>query len=505
MNSRAISRGVLLAAVIFSLATLAQWIFPLKRQDKMKTVTEYLLTDFGNPYPYRLQFVAQYRFVQQIGEFLVRRDDYQELVAGLAKSWEISADRRTIVFHLRPGIYSAEEVVQSLRRLVSSGQTTHSNLAAQTELDWIQATGPLTVSIRTKGDAAAVHSPLVIADAVILPDDHWSKNPAGGEDQVDWKKARGPYRYSEGQFPPAPGSGATFTPNPDHYRYQQGQLAWRIEVVDSNKIRSMDDFEALFKNGTSYTTVRYWNRNPIFSRPSSVAFYETKPNGVSYILPNQNSEIFSHKSARVELLKRVLSADIELLKPELRAKQIAQPGLSGRLSIEDEKDLLSSISNSPGYKFPRELRWAIPAGAHENHPWLESVIASTGLQSKSTEKTVYPWHDDWKAGKFDATFFGVGMSDTDPISSSSFLFTPKGGDADLPNGEILNLLNGAKQTTDRALVSSIIRKAFRTALENGTIIPLHYIVNRHYHSRDVRLNINDPFTESVRIWEVRLD
>jgi ABC-type transport system substrate-binding protein len=467
-------------------------------------VTEYVVTEFGDPYPYRLQFVAQYRFVHQVGEFLVRRDPHQQIVGGAAESWQIAPDRKSITFHLRPGGYTAEEVAQSLRRLLRSGQTTHSNLAAQTDEKSIRVEGPTQLTLATRGDAGAILSPLVMADAVLLPDDHWI-----GENRIDWTRSRGPYIHRSGSFPLKPGDSAVFVPNPAHYLHQAEQVDWKIEVLKESALASLSDLQRLLERSPGFVTMRFWPRNPLFrdggtADAASLPYFETKPNGVAFILPNRHGKLFADARARQALLKAAFNADLALARPGLRARQIAQPGLSGRLSADEERAGQDKIAAYPGYEFKSPIRWAIPQGAYEDGAWARNVVRNLGLPSSTEDRTIYPSAKEWQAGEYDATFLGVGMSDTDPISGATFLFAPTGADADLPDHSILAGLNQAKDNVDRAKITAATKQAFATALDAALIVPLHYIVNRHYHSPRLSLNIQDTFSESINIWEVRV-
>lgn len=253
-----------IALLIFLTYTLFVIRSPISGKPN-NSVTELVVTSFGYPHPYKLSFVAQYRFVHQVCEFLVRRDDRQNITGGLAESWTISSDRRKITFHLRPNLYSAEEAVQSLRRLVREGQTSHSNLAAQTNEERIQASGPLTLTIETDGDAGAILSPLVMADAAILPDDHWITVPGFKEPQIDWTKTKGPYIYAAGKFPAQDGQVIEFIPNPNHYFYEPEQLRWRLVFKPIEKIRDLSALNQLLETEPSFTTVRYWDMLNLFS------------------------------------------------------------------------------------------------------------------------------------------------------------------------------------------------------------------------------------------------
>ena|GEM_PF-4535408 len=468
----------------------------------MKTVTEIVFTPLGLPHPYELSFVAQYRFVYQTGEFLVRRNDTQQIVGGLARSWTISDDRRHITFHLRPNLYSAEEVAQSLRRLLTAGQTSHSNFTGQ--IVEIKVVDPLNLELVTRNDAAAVLSPLVMADAVILPDDLWYKDKTGKE-QVDWSKTRGPFILESGHFPAQNGEEILYVPNKKHYLYEPEQVAWKILPMALASVPDQKTLKEILSRGPSYCTLRYSNVLKMFSTAdSNLKYYQTKPNGVGYIELNRRSSVFSNKAARQTILKKAFSSGFSLLLPELRAFQIPQPGLTGRISLDEEKKRRDQIQNLQETEFGRPIKWSIPSKPEEDSAWHETLVRSLNVPIDLLHETVFPMDKRWKNGEVDAAFLSVGMSDMDPVSSSTFLFSPSGSDADLEDGRLMKELNSAKLSTDPVVISEKIRNVFIEALDQAIIVPLYYVVNRHYYSDQVQLNISDPYAEQVQITKVRL-
>ncbi len=475
---------------------------PMKRPQ----VTELIVTPFGYPNPYSLGYVAQYRFVHQVGEFLVRRDNLQNFAPGLAHTWSISDDRRSITFDLRPGLYTAEEVKQSLVRLFKKHQTSHSNIAAQiVHTDQIVINNPLQITINTNGDAGAILAPLVMADTVILPDSHWSTDPVTGDQQVDWRKTRGPYIYESGSFPAERDSPIIFKPNPDHYFFNDELLTWKIVYHPIELIQSMDDFKALMMNEPSYSTLRYWDMIKFYEKAhSKPSFYETRPNGISFIVANPKSPNLNRKIRR-KILKTLFSIEVPLNSPTLRAYQIAQPGLSGKMSELEIKDFKNELADGENDMIKTPLKWHLQNDLGDNANWIKTVAKLLTPNPEFIE-TKDPGRHGPQKGKmnFDLGIFSVGMSDTDPISGATFLFSPMGMGVDLPNGEILKILNSAKQSTDRSEITNAVKAAFQMAMDEALIMPISYVTNRHYYSDEVELNIQDPFAESVRIWEVRI-
>ncbi|MGZ3723087.1 MAG: ABC transporter substrate-binding protein, partial [Bdellovibrionales bacterium] len=393
--------------LIFTIALfglLSFYVLKFTHKDHMPSsvVTEYILTPFGYPHPYLLSFVAQYRFVHQVGEFLVRRDNHQNIVGGLASSWKISEDRRKITFNLRPDLYNAHEVAQSLNRLIRAGQTSHSNLAAQTDPSKVRVLNDLTLEIETIGDAGAILSPLVMADAVILPDDHWIQVEGFKDPQVDWTKTKGPYIYVSGKFPAGVNEPILFKPNPKHYFYDAKSVDWRLIYRPLDSISSLTELDNLLKSSPAFTTVRYTEQNKLFFTPDpGLAFYETRPNGICFLMPNLKSAVLKSRDARLAILKNIRSAVFPTLRKDSRADQIPQPGLSGRLSSEDFAKLVERTEKSAAHKFERPVVWLQSTAAGANPDLVASVAKAAGVPFTLKPGPDNPLREEWKKGDYD--------------------------------------------------------------------------------------------------------
>lgn len=472
-----------------------------------KEVVELVLTPLGVPHPYSLNFVAQYRLVQQVCEFLVRRDDHQNIVPGLADSWDIGADRKSITFNIRKKIYNAFEVKQSLLRFMAAGQTSHSNLNAQIRSsESIEVINDSSLKIHTTGDAGAILAPLVMADACILPDDHWVKT--SDSEFVDWSKTKGPYRLVSGNLPLGVGESLIYEPNKDHYMYSEEMLQWKVEYRPLSSLKSLNDFESLFIGRYAYTTLRYWDLMKLVEElpVSNIPYYQTRPNGISFLAVNLRNGPLTKVAIRKQLLKNMFDSNINLIDPTMRAFQIAQPGLSGKMDSEEQARVQKSILSVPSQNDLPSLRWLIPNGPGENSAWVEGLANASKFPLTLVYDTYAAATDkSQRLDRFDVALLSVGMSDTDPISGASFLFSPKALGQDFADGRILRILNEAKATNDPLVIQESVKNAFRLSLEDGQIIPICYVYNRHYHSAGIDLDIKDPYSESTRIWDVRIE
>lgn len=470
----------------------------------LNTVTEYF-SGMNYPDPYSLKFVTDYKFVLTVGEFLVRQDKSKQIVPGLAKDWKISSDRRKITFYLREGIYSAEEVAQSLKRLVKHGQTAHSNFSSQTNENNIRVIDDITLEIETFGDAGAIIQPLIMADAAILPNKVWRED-ANGNAFVDWSKVNGPYTWESGEFPISTSNAVVFKPNPDHYLYKSDQTRWRITIFDFDKYDTLEKLNTLLRESPGiFTLTDSEIHRLIHTRNPGIKFVNSKYNGIFFLMFNLNSPIFRSEKARKYIAKRILETEIPLSNPDSRAFQIPQPGLTGRLEHEQLDEVLTGLRQASDYEFDRPLTWRVSNKSLYRREWVENLARAIGIPSSFVEGSLYDKSGDWASGKIDMQLQFLGMSETDPISSASFLFSPSGAGLDLSDGQILKMLNSAKHTADPRKIDTVVKQAFRLALEHALVVPIHYSRYRHFHSNNVRLNIEDVFDEIVHIESVRVD
>jgi hypothetical protein len=498
---------IIIFAFIIALSIISLIIM---KEHKMqsKTITELMPLSLGYPNPYALNDVIQYRFVEQVGEFLVRRDSNQNIIGGLASSWTISDDRKSIVFHLRPdGLYNANEVVESLRKLHKANQTSHSNIVEQIKnADDITAIDSHNVKIITTGDAGSLLAPLIMADTVILPDNHWIKIEGFKELQVDWTKTRGPYVYDSGSLQNLKNEPIIYKPNPKHYIYSDEQLVWKIASRPRTIISNFSELKKYMEKEPSFTTIKHSETSAIsWTNLDGISFYKTKPNSTVFLIPNINRDRFKTVESRVSFLKHLLRKKIPLLDGNSRAHQMLEPGFPGRMLDSEMDEVLLKIDSSPDVKVNDTTVWALPTEVTASRSWIQELAKSIELPHKFIEGPYQVYSDLWSKGQHDVLVAIVGLSDTDPISGATFLFAPTAGGLDFPDGRILNLLNSAKGTIDRKVIVETVHKAFRMAIEGGLMFPLSYVSNHYYYSNGVKLNIKDQYSESIKIWDIRLE
>lgn len=116
--------------------------------------------------------------LQLIFDTLLRTDANGRFVPGLAKTWETSADGRTLTFHLRQGVkfhngdpLTSDAVVATLNRVrdEATASVVRSNLAAVSD---VTASDPGTVVIKlSRPDASVLNTLTLTATAVLDPAD----------------------------------------------------------------------------------------------------------------------------------------------------------------------------------------------------------------------------------------------------------------------------------------------------------------------------------------------
>ncbi len=190
--------------------------------------------------------------------------------------------------------------------------------------------------------------------------------------------------------------------------------------------------------------------------------------------------------------------------PVKRAYQIALPGMTGRMSEKEEASFRTNITSEDHLR-EKQLTCALPTRGDLDTEWHRNYLQSLGVNCTFyTQKHITPHDPAWKNGEIDLLFSFVGMSDADPISSATFLFSPEGSDADLPSQDVLKILNTAKGSIDKNIIWTAVHNAFALALDEGLLIPWYYACTRHFHSKNVDLNIKDIFTERTIVSDIRI-
>ena len=160
-----------------------------------------------------------------------------------------------------------------------------------------------TLKIVTESDAGAILDPLVMADTVIIPDKLWVNLPGFTEPQVDWKRNIGPYIYESGSLTSMENEPLIFKPNIKHYLFQEGQLNWNIQYFPPEKKVNLEEIKTIFNDKPCFTTIRNWEMTNFLKKlENNLSFVETRPNGISFLIPNLNREFFQDKASRLEFL-----------------------------------------------------------------------------------------------------------------------------------------------------------------------------------------------------------
>jgi hypothetical protein len=204
----------------------------------------------------------------------------------------------------------------------------------------------------------------------------------------------------------------------------------------------MDELGMLLNQSPGFFTIGYTNFLKIFGTSTqSIPFYETKPTGIAFAVPNIYNGIFREKSARITFLRKVLETNFPLLDPRSKADQIAQPGLSGRLTKDELESLMEELKNVPLHPFRAPIRYAFPSDAKIHRQWFKNFANAVGIPDTTLDVPLTAVGLQSRQHEFDVSFANVGMSDTDPISGATFLFSPTASNLDLPDGRILKILN----------------------------------------------------------------
>lgn len=229
------SRRLLLAlAATAGIALLGT--MPANAQDKIRIGSPYQTTTLD---PMRSAAAGNIETYGQIYGRLLRRDENGELQPGLAESWEVSEDGRTITLHLRDAKFSsgdpitAEDVVFSLTRVRDNEESAYP--APLQTMKTAEAKDEKTVVVTLKHPFAPFLGNLEVFNAGIVDK---SDVEARGEEAFTKDPATsGPYMVEEW----IPNDRIVLAPNPNYWRegFPKNAGAELIEVAAENTRVSM--------------------------------------------------------------------------------------------------------------------------------------------------------------------------------------------------------------------------------------------------------------------------
>jgi peptide/nickel transport system substrate-binding protein len=209
---------------------------PADAQNRIRIGSPYQTTTLD---PMRSAAAGNIETYGQIYSRLLRRDENGELQAGLAESWEVSEDGKTITLHLRDAKFSngdpitAEDVVFSLTRVRDNEESAYP--APLQTMDTITAKDERTVEIKLKHPFAPFLGNLEVFNAGIVSK---SDAEARGEDAFTQDPVTsGPYMVEDW----IPNDRIVLAPNPNYWRegYPKNDGAELIEVAAENTRVSM--------------------------------------------------------------------------------------------------------------------------------------------------------------------------------------------------------------------------------------------------------------------------
>lgn len=203
---------------------------------------------------------------EMIYQGLVRNDPEGEtkVVPALAESWDISPDRKTYTFHLRPGAkfsdgspVTAEDVQYSLENF--GNPKVNALLAVlATGYEKTEVVDPATVRVQLSEPVAAFLYNIAVFPAFIIP-----KETAEKEGDAFWKHPIGAGPFQLQEF--APGSHLSLEKNPNYWeegRPYLNSVRFDFAVESNSRILALKNDQAQIADGVPYTQIEALQSEP---------------------------------------------------------------------------------------------------------------------------------------------------------------------------------------------------------------------------------------------------
>lgn len=445
-------------------------------------------------------------------EGLLKFDRDNNIVAGLAESWEQSEDGLTWTFHLRDGLkwsdgsdLTADDFVFSWKRVADPATAAPYGYdllnvvagfdeASQGNLDALGVEAPDSQTFVVHLSSACVYFDKIAAFAVLVPvkqdavqNDDWAVNPKS-------YITNGPYYMTE--F--TDGAQIVFTKNPNYWDAEHitfDTIVWHL-IEDAN---------------TSYTA---YNQNEISlikdvpteeipSLRDSAEFHMEPLMGTYYVTFNTQRAPFNDVRVREALslaIDRAHVANVIMQGTYSPAKNFVGPGVSDAANgssfekvttetygehfsvtnYEDDlarsKELLAQAGFANGEGFPQIEYLTNDAGYHKSvAEYLQSAWAQLGIKMTVNIQEWKTMTADRRMGNFDVARNGWVYDWDDPSNMINLLETGNGNnDGKYSSAEFDNFAKLARETTNISEHYDYLHKAEQVLLKDAAMAPIAY-------------------------------
>lgn len=445
----------------------------------------------------------------QIYEPLLLQDPALKPVAGLATAWRMR-DETTWEFTLREGVVfhdgtplTAEDVVHTVARNKAT-DTTQTYKSDLREIVAVEAEGPRTVVVRTRGPAPQLPFGLATFGIVSAgatrdarPDDF-----RGGKAAV----GTGPYRWHEW----TPGQGVTLTRNPAYWGAAPHweKVAFRFVPNDSARVASLlaGDLDVIDAVPPGLTTrVEQGGSTHLLSTTAIMMLYlqlETGREQSPYVTDNDGKPLprnpFRDPRVRQALSRAINRAAIAERAMEGAAEPAGQfmaPGLDNhdpelRPAAYDPAKARALLAEA-GY--PHGFRMTLTC-SNDRYPGdarvcqaLGQMLGAAGLRAQVETVPIsilFRRRSAGADGKPDMAAFMLGYGAPNGLATSALSSLVQTMDRDrgrggnnytgYSNARVDSLIDAAEAEADDGRRGALVRQATRQVIEDAAVVPVYF-------------------------------
>ncbi len=466
-------------------------------------------------------------------EGLLKFDQDNNVVPGVAESYEMSEDGLTWTFKLRDGLkwsdgsdLTAEDFVYSWKRVVdpmTAAPYAYDLLnyvkgfdeASEGDLDALAVSAPDPQTFVVELSNPCIFFDKICAFAVLVPVQQATVEANGESWTIDPETyvTNGPYYMTE--F--TDGSQIVFQKNPNYWDAENitfDQIVWHL-IEDANAAYSA------YQNG-DLNMIKDVPTEEIPSLEGSDEFYIEPIMGTYYISFNCNVEPFDNSQVREALslaIDREYVAGTIMQGTYTPAKNFVGPGVSDAAEgssyeevttatygdhfdignydadFEKAKELLAEAGYPDGEGFPEIKYLTNDAGYHKAvAEYLQSAWGELGITMTIDIQEWKTVTADRRAGNFDVARNGWVYDWDDPSNMINLLETSNGNnDGKYSSEEFDALVDAARNSTDVAEHYDLLHQAEQAMLNDAACAPVAYYNDFYLQNTNLKGTWHSPY------------
>jgi len=416
----------------------------------------------------------------QMYDTCIMRDNDGNHYPGLAESWEISEDGKTVILHIRQGVkfhdgsdLTAADIVFSLGLLCDSPQTTSKMVSMSAEN--IFADDDYTVRIELASPFGAILDVLSCDTRIVCKSAYESM---GAEEFNKSPVGSGPYKFVERKT----GEKIVLEANEDYWRGAPTikKITFKIMTDSNTAVLALEKGE-----------LDFLSHAPLIARQElmdtdGINWYETDLAGNIYIVFNEDSEIFSNPLVREAIAYAVDKEEMVIGAVEGNGtpqSTMVPPSDAGYIDgfpgiphdEEKAKELLAEAGYPDGFSFKtitqENATYQKPAEV------LQGQLRKVGINMEIEVLERGTFNDQMHASNFDML---VGHWTT-PIPDGYFLIYTLAHSSNIGNQNFSRIndpeldaqLDIIKTSVDEAERTAAFRRADEIIQENTYFVPLY--------------------------------